>query len=277
MLQAQKIVVVGVHTADMCAFATKPLIRDLKGIGFPKDWTIVVACTPDVWERLRRKGDAFNTVTAFTYVESRNTVLNGAIYQQSLPLQGTVHLTPRSVLEHELGHILCNCDDEAKADNEGAKSEKAQRAAAKAEQPASSSRAGATAVSQHPLIAKAIAAAKARIESSKKCRRFFNYQGVEVIDHTGYYALDLGPGTVAAAKVGENIAVNINPKGAFMHPPAEFAGMHAAEDVRGFFILHELGHQLSQTTKFEWDHSEIKSLNDFRHDLNNGRLLRNCY
>ena len=114
-LLAQKIVVVGA-TPDQCAFATKPLIRDLKGIGFPKDWTIAVACTPNAWESLRRKGDFLNTVTAFTYMGSRTTVLNGAIYQQSLPLQGTIHRTPRSVLEHEYGHILCDCDDEAKAD-----------------------------------------------------------------------------------------------------------------------------------------------------------------
>jgi hypothetical protein len=114
-LPAQKIVVVGA-TPDQCAFATKPLIRDLKGIGLPKDWTIAVACTPHVWESLRRKGDSLNTVTAFTYMESRTTVLNGEIYRQSIPLQGTMHITPRSVLEHEYGHILCNCDDEAKAD-----------------------------------------------------------------------------------------------------------------------------------------------------------------
>jgi len=166
---------------------------------------------------------------------------------------------------------------DASPEKDGSKSGQAQRAAAKAEQPPNTSGDSSTAVSQHPLIAQAIAAAKARIESSKKCRRFFNYQGVEAIDQTSYFAQDLGTGTVAAARVGQNVAVNINPRGAFMHPPAEFAGLHAAEDVRGFFILHELGHQLSQTTKFVWDHSEIKSLNDSRHDLNDGRLRRNCY
>lgn len=116
MLQAQKIVVLGVPAADKCTFATKPLIEDLKSIGFPKDWTIAVACTPDIWERLQRKRDDFNTVTAFTNLKGRLTVLNGAIYLEPVLLRGTRHWTPRSVLAHELGHILCNCDDEAKAD-----------------------------------------------------------------------------------------------------------------------------------------------------------------
>lgn len=115
-LQAQRIVVLGVPAADMCAFATNPLIEDLKGIGFPKDWTIAVACTPAIWERLQRKRDDFNTVTAFTNLKGRLTVLNGTIYLEPVPLQGTRHWTPRIVLRHELGHILCNCDDEAKAD-----------------------------------------------------------------------------------------------------------------------------------------------------------------
>jgi hypothetical protein len=116
MLQAQRIVVLGVSTADMCTFATKPLIQDLKDISFPKDWTIAVACTPAIWERLQRKRDDFNTVTAFTNLKGRLTVLNGIIYLQPLPLRGTNHWTPKIVLKHEHGHILCNCDDEAKAD-----------------------------------------------------------------------------------------------------------------------------------------------------------------
>jgi len=116
MLQAQKIVVLGVSAADMCAFATKPLIEDLKGIDFPKDWTIAVACTPAIWERLQRQRDDFNTVTAFTNLKGHLTVLNGRIYLEPVPLRGTWHWTPRRVLRHELGHILCNCDDEAKAD-----------------------------------------------------------------------------------------------------------------------------------------------------------------
>jgi len=57
-LQAQKIWAVGVSSPDECAFASTSLIRDLKGIGFPQDWTFVVACTATSWERLQRQGSA---------------------------------------------------------------------------------------------------------------------------------------------------------------------------------------------------------------------------
>jgi hypothetical protein len=114
-LPAQKIVVLGA-TPDSCIFATKPLIQDLKGIAFPEDWTIAVACTPIIWERLQRKRGDFNTVTAFTNLEGRLTVLNGAIYLEQIPLRGTNHWTPKTALQHEFGHILCKCSDEAKAD-----------------------------------------------------------------------------------------------------------------------------------------------------------------
>lgn len=118
-VHGQKIFVVGVSRPDTCAFATRPLIQDLNGVGFPKDWTIVVACNPTAWEELQRKADAFGTSTAFTNVRGNITILNGTIYLQSLPLSGTTHRTPRMVLKHEYGHLVCQCRDEGKADSAG--------------------------------------------------------------------------------------------------------------------------------------------------------------
>ncbi len=115
-LQSQTILVAGVLRPEKCAFATKPMIQDLKGIGFPHDWTFVVACSSTAWEKLQRKGNVFGTNTAFTNLKGRMTILNGKIYQQSLPLCGTSHRTPKSVLRHEYGHIVCKCNDEARAD-----------------------------------------------------------------------------------------------------------------------------------------------------------------
>ena len=111
-----KVLVAGVKDAAACSYATEPLTEDLKDIGFPKDWTIVVACDQLVWEKLQRKGDAFRTSTAFTNLAGHITVVNGAIYLQMFPLRGTRYSTPKEVLEHENGHIRCKCNDEGKAD-----------------------------------------------------------------------------------------------------------------------------------------------------------------
>ena len=113
---AQRILVAGTHRVASCDFATRPLIRDLAGLTFPGDWTIVVACNKVAWQNLRQKADALQTATAFTNLDHRITVINGEIYRETLPLSGTEHETPRLVLKHEAGHILCRCQDESTAD-----------------------------------------------------------------------------------------------------------------------------------------------------------------
>ena len=109
----------GVERAANCGFATRPLIADLNELRYPKEWTVLVACNVLVWEQLQRNADAFETETAFTNLRGRITVLNGEIYREILPLRGTSHRTPRLVLRHELGHIICGCGDEARADRAG--------------------------------------------------------------------------------------------------------------------------------------------------------------
>ena len=116
---AQKLFVAGVKRAADCEFATKPLIADLQAVRYPHDWIIVVACNDIVWQRLQRKADAQGTDTAFTYLEHGITVLNGLMYLEMPPLRGSVHASPRLVLKHEYGHILCKCRDEIMADRAG--------------------------------------------------------------------------------------------------------------------------------------------------------------
>lgn len=116
--QAQKIVVAGLKTAAQCDYAVRPLAADLHTVVFPNDWTIVLACTPGAWSYLQAKADARGTNTAFTNLRGRVTVVNAAIYSKIPPLQSTVHRTPRTVLQHERGHILCHCEDEHKADEQ---------------------------------------------------------------------------------------------------------------------------------------------------------------
>jgi hypothetical protein len=113
---AQQVLVIGVKTPDRCRFATAPLMADLATVHYPKDWTIVVACTPAVWDQLQRKADARQTNTGFTNLDNHITAINGEIYRAVLPLRDTAHGVPRLVLRHEQGHILCHCTREEEAD-----------------------------------------------------------------------------------------------------------------------------------------------------------------
>lgn len=54
---AQKIQVASVNKASDCELATHPLLADLPAVGFPKDWTIVVACNQEVWRLLQLRGN----------------------------------------------------------------------------------------------------------------------------------------------------------------------------------------------------------------------------
>ena len=116
-VQAQQVFVAGSKTVVGCGYAVRPLVADLNAVRFPSDWTVVVACTPTMWSYLQAKADAGETATAFTNLRGRVTVVNGAIYLETPPLHGTPHRTPRTVLQHERGHILCRCSDEQKADS----------------------------------------------------------------------------------------------------------------------------------------------------------------
>jgi hypothetical protein len=115
-LNAQHVFIAGVDRPSKCQFATRPLLADLQTTKFPRNWTIIVACNQLVWEQLQWRGEAEATHTAFTNLQGRITILNGEIYRKPLPLAGTAHRTPRLVLQHERGHIVCGCEDEWKAD-----------------------------------------------------------------------------------------------------------------------------------------------------------------
>lgn len=117
---AQKVLLMGVKHPDQCKKITEPLIADLNAIPFPRDWKIVVACTQTMWNEIQQQADASATHTAFTSLAGHMTVLNGTIYTHSgLFLEGSGLPFPRSVLQHELGLIRCQCKDEEKADKAG--------------------------------------------------------------------------------------------------------------------------------------------------------------
>lgn len=80
-------------------------------IAYPKDCTVVVACSDSDWQYLQRKADAMGTKHAFTNVKGRTTVIRGEMFLN--PLIGrSVRLT----LLHEWGHIACQCGNEDTAE-----------------------------------------------------------------------------------------------------------------------------------------------------------------
>jgi hypothetical protein len=126
-------------------------------------------------------------------------------------------------------------------------------------------------------VYEAIAAAKARIHSSRKCQNFFHNEGIETIDHTRYSLQYLSSESRAAQVEGNTVLLNRSASGAFMKPPLGLAGLKEPIDIRAFYILHELGHELSRFTRFLEDHSVSVSMNQVRHKRNNELLLKNCY
>lgn len=75
----------------------------------PDDWRIVIITDPKDWTKLRAN---FKTEAdiAFTYLAGRVTYLNA---QQIDQLDNK---TLQWSLGHEMGHVVCGCNDEKKAD-----------------------------------------------------------------------------------------------------------------------------------------------------------------
>jgi hypothetical protein len=65
-------------------------------------------------------------------------------------------------------------------------------------------------------------------------------------------------------------------QGAFMKPPSTFWGASGAAQVRGFVMLHELGHELSPSTGFFNSDSSDSPNGPTRQFINNLRLNYNC-
>jgi hypothetical protein len=79
---------------------------------YPKNWTLVIACSENDWQSLRRKADAMQTNNAFTNLEHRITIIHGQIF-----LDPPQFRPAQLILLHELGHISCQCDNEDKAED----------------------------------------------------------------------------------------------------------------------------------------------------------------
>ena len=110
-----KLATLGVRNPGDCQHISE-IRSDVSSTGFPAGWTVYVSCTTQSWDLVLRQADSVGrTHTGFTNRKNRITVINGAMYSSGFSQFGTLK-SGASVLRHELGHIICNCSDEDKAD-----------------------------------------------------------------------------------------------------------------------------------------------------------------
>jgi hypothetical protein len=107
--QAATITAVGVPV-----IAAQPALVIVNALpDYPADWKIYVAGEKQ-WAGLMSKVD-HTSQAAVTDRKQRTTIVRGLIFTD-LPATG-IHVTAQHVLAHELGHIMCNCDDEWTAES----------------------------------------------------------------------------------------------------------------------------------------------------------------
>lgn len=99
----------GVKRVSDCAAPLGSLQDELRTIGFPDGWRFIVVCRPLSWDFARKVAGVPTADSAFTDRSHRSTTLDAAIFHST-------RTRYRQVLLHELGHVTCDCNDEAKAE-----------------------------------------------------------------------------------------------------------------------------------------------------------------
>lgn len=109
--QAATVIAAGTNTVEACGFAVNPTAQLAGTLDYPADWKIVVVCNEVVWDGLMRQAKV-NYVSdyAFTFQPTKVTFIRARVFTDMTKYR------PRWVLAHELGHIVCRCDNEDKAD-----------------------------------------------------------------------------------------------------------------------------------------------------------------
>lgn len=111
-----RILVYGARTVGECAAPVKALQAELATLQFPAGWTMGIVCNPLAWEQILRIADPPQTDSAFSNLLRHSTVLNAAIFSGSRRMY-------RHTLVHELGHAICMCGSEQRAEDFAAKHE----------------------------------------------------------------------------------------------------------------------------------------------------------
>ncbi|HEY1247766.1 MAG TPA: hypothetical protein VGE97_02140 [Nitrososphaera sp.] len=107
-VSAVNVIALGVNKPADCA-ALAPLLEDMKTVQFPNNWTIYIACSDVVWQRIIQREDVEGLTSAgITDRVHKLTIINGAVYSPLFSFDRQVQKTPMRILKHELGHITCD-------------------------------------------------------------------------------------------------------------------------------------------------------------------------
>jgi hypothetical protein len=117
----------------------------------------------------------------------------------------------------------------------------------------------------------------------EKCAAFYGSHGEDTLRSYGakivFGELD-SPLTAAVPNADhKGMILNSDPNGAFLSPPDFFWAAEGPTQVRGFFIGHELAHNLVQYTGFFTNDNPqlFGAVGGARQAANNLRLSYNCY
>jgi hypothetical protein len=104
---ATTVIAAGTKTVEACGFAVNPTAQIVGHLAYPADWRVVVVCNENVWGTLMRQETVnFASNYAFTFLPKHVTFIRAKVFLERM------NYTPEQVLKHELGHIVCDCDDE---------------------------------------------------------------------------------------------------------------------------------------------------------------------
>jgi hypothetical protein len=97
-----------IHATGVPVSACAPALAIINKLDYPGDWKVMV-----VGEKLWKDGH-FASELAVTDRAKHVTLIRAQAFTD-LHFTGR-YITPRHVLAHELGHIVCDCNDEWKAE-----------------------------------------------------------------------------------------------------------------------------------------------------------------
>jgi hypothetical protein len=98
-----------VLTVGECKATAEALVTTVSPLAYPKDWTFYVSCSPATWTAIQQKYGMQREDFAFTDRAKHVTILNGDMFKQT-------RIAPTFVMRHELGHFVCETQNENTAD-----------------------------------------------------------------------------------------------------------------------------------------------------------------